>query len=320
MSALSSFWHQSFFLPQPTLTESNLPNQLGRVAIITGGYAGVGFELAKIIYQRNGTVYIAGRNSLKAGAAISKIQTAHPDSKGRLEFLQLDLSDLSTIKGSAKDFLKREQRLDVLTNNAGVGQPPAGSTSAQGYELQMATNCLGPFLFTKLLLPVLRSTPGARVTWAGSLTIDMSSPSGGITLNETGAFVLHPTDTPTNYGASKAGNLFLASELARRYPEGLQVNAFNPGNLRTELTRHLPGFVRWLLSVTMLYPAVYGGYTELFAGWSEEAGKPEHNGGYVIPWGRFGDVRKDVQQELGKEGGVAEKFWEWCERETEQYC
>ncbi|KAK5126139.1 hypothetical protein LTR85_011494 [Meristemomyces frigidus] len=300
MSVFSRLYHQSFFLPQPTLTGKNLPDQHDRVTIITGGYAGVGFELARIIYQRNGIVYIAFRSQIKAETAISTIKAASPASKGRLEFLQLDLSDLSTINASAEAFVTREQLLDVLVNNAGVMAPPLDSKSAQGYELQMATNCLGPFLFTKLLLP---------------------SPPGGVSIDACGGTTVtpHDKDKQANYGASKTGNVFLASELARRYGDSVQSNAFNPGNLRTELQRNMGGATRWVVERVLLYPPVYGGYTELFAGWAEEAGRREMNGGYVIPWGRFGDVRADVQAEIGKEGGKAERFWDWCERETEGY-
>lgn len=113
---LSHFFKQSFFLPKPPLTESNLPDQSGRVFIITGGYAGVGFELSKILYGRNGTIFIAGRSKDKAEAAISRIQNAHPSSKGNLEFLKLDLGDLTTIKPAVENFLASQSRLDVLVS------------------------------------------------------------------------------------------------------------------------------------------------------------------------------------------------------------
>lgn len=126
-----NFWadvfRQCYFIPKPTLTENNLTDQSGRVCIVTGGYAGVGKELSKILYGKNATVYIAGRSEEKGKNAIEEIKKAHPSSDGRLEFLKVDLSDLTTIKASAEDFTRREQRLDVLTNNAGVMNPPVGS-------------------------------------------------------------------------------------------------------------------------------------------------------------------------------------------------
>lgn len=189
---------------------------------MSGGYSGIGYELVKILYRRNGIVYIAGRSPRKGSEAITRLKGEFPEAKGRLEFLQLDLSDLSTIKGSAHEFLSKEERLDVLTNNAGVGSPPAGSVNAQGHELQLGTNCLGPFLFTQLLLPILKKTAATspegsvRVTWAGSLTTETSAPPGGVSMGE-GGIPAVSSNQMTNYGQSKAGNVFIASEFARRY-------------------------------------------------------------------------------------------------------
>lgn len=77
------------------------------------------------MYQRNATVYVAGRREETAQRAIDDLKSAHPESRGRLEFLPLDLSDLSTIKASVDKFLAKEERLDVLWNNAGVMGTPS---------------------------------------------------------------------------------------------------------------------------------------------------------------------------------------------------
>jgi retinol dehydrogenase-12 len=159
------------FPPSPAFTESNLPDLQGKVYIVTGASAGVGKELARLLYSRNGTVYVAARSSEKAQAAITWIREAHPGSQGVLHFLKLDLNDLEGIKPSAEEFLSKEKRLDVLFNNAGVMIPPQGSKTKQGYELQLGTNCIAPFLFTKLLTPLLISTAkssprgSVRVIW-----------------------------------------------------------------------------------------------------------------------------------------------------------
>lgn len=116
MSIWADAFKQCYFIPTPTLTEQNLPDQSGRVCIVTGGYAGCGKELSKILYGKNATVYVAGRSEEKGKNAIEEIKKTHPSSDGRLEFLKVDLSDLNTIKGSAEEFMRREQRLDVLTN------------------------------------------------------------------------------------------------------------------------------------------------------------------------------------------------------------
>jgi retinol dehydrogenase 12 len=84
-------------------------------------------------------------------------------------FLRLDLDDLTTIKKSAEEFLAKETRLDVLWNNAGVMIPPQGSKTKQGYELQLGTNNVAPFLFTKFLTPLLVET--AKSATKGSVRV-----------------------------------------------------------------------------------------------------------------------------------------------------
>ena len=89
---------------------------------MTGGYSGIGIELCQILYEHNATVYITGRSQSKASNAISTIKRALPRSSGRLEFLFIDLMDLSTIKSGVEAFLAQQERLDVLVNNAGVSR------------------------------------------------------------------------------------------------------------------------------------------------------------------------------------------------------
>jgi retinol dehydrogenase 12 len=247
---------------------------------VTGGYAGIGFELCKILHAHNATVWIAGRSESKAQKAILDIQTASPQSKGRVEFLYLDLSDLSTIKAAAQTFTSQQQRLDVLVNNAGVSvfpllharfacsicpllqvmYPPKGSIDAHGNELQVGTNCLGPYLLYQLLRPLLSKTVASsptasvRVLWAGSIAVHVTRPEPhGVALDDDG----RPTDqgVTLNYGQTKVGNAFFAREFAKATPQtGVVHAAFNPGNLRTELQRHWTGIDAWLTVRGVLHP------------------------------------------------------------------
>lgn len=324
-----SFFAQSFFLPKPSLTEENLPDQSGRVHIVTGGYAGVGQELVRILYRKNASVYVAGRSKDKAERSIKAIREEWPQSRGRLEFLLVDFADLTTINDAVKAFTSTESRLHVLVNNAGVMFPPRGSKSKQGYELQMATNCLGPFLFTQGLLPTLKVTAteapkgSVRVIWASSLGTNVLSPPAGVTMGGDGAPKPHESQQ-TNYGQTKVGNYFYAAELHRRLQgDGILSVSFNPGNLRTELQRHMNP-VAGASMIFLGHPAVYGAYTELYAGWSPDI--TEENGGtFIAPWGRIWPdaVRKDVRQGLVSSGAgkssLACKFWEWSEKETAKY-
>ena len=99
------------------LTEENLPDQSGKVFIVTGGSGGLGQILVTILYQRNANVYIAARSESKTDAVMNEIRSKHPASRGQLHFLSLILDDLTTVKACAERFLSKEKRLDVLWNN-----------------------------------------------------------------------------------------------------------------------------------------------------------------------------------------------------------
>ena len=213
---------------------------------MTGSNTGIGYQLAKLLYAANSTVYIAARNESKANAAIKSITAAYPSSKGALQFLKLDLSDLSTIQASADDFLSKEYRLDVLWNNAGVMVPPKGSRSAQGYELQYATNILGPFLFTKFLTPILKRTAETaprgtvRVSWAGSVGLDLGSPKpGGVLFNEDGSLQdVKEGDQETAYSITKAANYLLGHEYGKQN-EGSGILS----NVRVQVPSYIGAFL-----------------------------------------------------------------------------
>lgn len=313
----------------PHYTEKETADQSGKVHIVTGGYSGCGLHLARILYEKNATVVIAGRSKDKADEAIAEIKRGVKSSKGSVEFLNVDFADLASIKPAAQSFKGKHDRLHVLTLNAGVMFPPAGSTSKQGHELQLGTNCLGSYLFYDQLRDTLVSTAKAgadgdvRVTWAGSVATEILAPKPGGTVWEGD----HPKvldDVRANYGQSKVGNVYLASVLGKRDAASNVVHvSFNPGNLKTPLYRHMGGIQGWFTEKT-LYPSLYGGYTELWCATSPDVTK-QNTGRYVIPWGKFGDLRPDVAQALkpakanDPASGLADKFFDWCQRETKQY-
>ncbi|KAH7114233.1 hypothetical protein B0J11DRAFT_594735 [Dendryphion nanum] len=323
-STLSSFWDQTFFIPSPAFTAKNLPDQTGKIILITGGYAGIGLSLAQILYSKNATLYLAGRSASKATIAIDELRRTSPTSTGRLEFLPLDLADLTTIKPAAQQFLAQETRLDVLVNNAGVMNPPAGSVSAQGHELQIAVNVYAPWLFTQFLLPILKSTvqiPGVatgsvRVIWAASFAIDAVAPKGGVLFDEETGLARGDLGREKAYGQSKAGNVMLGVEGARRWgKDGILSLSFNPGNLQTELLRHT-SVIQKALTKVLMHPVEMGALTELYAGWSPDIAF-ELNGSYIVPWGRIGRYNKDLEE--GIANGNAEKLWKACGKVAEDF-
>ncbi|PWW77653.1 NAD(P)-binding protein, partial [Tuber magnatum] len=244
------------FPPTPVFTEKDLPDLSSKVYIVTGGASGVGKELCRILYSKSATVYLAGRNQQNADGAISWIKSEVPDKRGRLKFLNLDLNDLSTIKGSAQAFLAEENRLDVVWQNAGVMMPPSGSKTKQGYELQLGTNVIAPWLFQSFLTPLMQRTAAlpdtpkdsVRVIWVSSAASNGSPAPGGINWSDINfenvgwgiprLFTLKPEI----YGQSKAANIILAAEAVKRWSgSGILSVSLNPGNLRTSLMRHVAG-------------------------------------------------------------------------------
>lgn len=206
--------------------------------------------------------------------------------------------------------------------------PPVGSITKDGYELQLGTNVLGPWLFTYLLTPTIQRTAAdphgiagaTRVLWASSLA-HIGCPRGGVGFDASGEVKVHH-DRYTDYAQSKAANILLAREYQARYGTVMSTSAekrrivsvpFHPGALKTELLRHQTWYED-VFAALFCRPAVYGAYTELWAGWSEDVGKKENEGKYVVPWSRFGPVKETVEPSM-----VGPRLWEWCERAARDF-
>ncbi|KAI0453362.1 hypothetical protein F5B21DRAFT_287433 [Xylaria acuta] len=320
--------------PPPTFTTPG--PQEGRVFIVTGGNTGIGFELCKILFTSGATIYMASRSKEKAEDAIKTIEATIPEGtkgRGQLKFLRLDLGDLKSVKTAADEFARREPKLDVLWNNAGIGANALkfGERTAQDLEVFMGVHCVATLLFTRLLLPQLKAAVAAagpsgagktRVVWTSSGLMDSGAPSNGV---DFGVLDRGFRDRVTNYAASKAGTWFLAREFARRHgggDDGILSVTLNPGNLRTGSFKGTAAPLYFVLNAFMLHDPEFGAYTELYAGLSPEL-KIEHNGTYVIPWGRRRPdseiTRKDILKAMApeSEGGLghAKKLWEWCEEQ-----
>jgi NAD(P)-dependent dehydrogenase (short-subunit alcohol dehydrogenase family) len=328
LDAIMGATFAQLFPKSPTFTGEDLPSLEGKVFLVTGGTNGVGLELVKILYAKGGTIYLPCRSSTKATQTIKTLQTTYPNSVGHLRSLHLDLNDLASVASCASAFLAQERRLDVLWNNAGISYAPHDELTAQGYEPHIGINCLGPFLLTKLLLPVLRQTAkisppaSTRVIFIGSGMIDMAAPPGGVPLAE-----LTPgkqsKDLSRNYTISKTGNWFLASEFDRRVrADGILCLAQNPGNLVTNIWDRVP----WLLKAPvgiLLHPPEKGAYSELWAGLSSDI-KMEDGGRYGIPWGKWHpsprpDILKSLKPKEEGGTGLAADFWDWCDKETQDF-
>ena len=300
--------------------------------MVTGGNSGVGFHLCQILYNAGGIVYMASRSEKLAKEAIEQIEvTSLSTKKGEIHYLHIDLADLNSVKQCAAAFKQQRRTLDVLWNNAGISRPAYGSVSAQGHELTIAVNCLGSFLLTQLLLPELKKAAqesqndnSVRVIFTSSLLVDQMSPPGGVDMKIIDTPPTTSGGSDAQYCMSKAGNYFLTSEFAKRYTSSTGIVALtqNPGNLKTRVWRNVDWFI-YAPVYLVLYDAIYGARTMLWAGLSQEVGR-EDSGRYVIPWGRWHPgVRKDVEDGVKRkdEGGTgrAEEFWEWCWEQTRAF-
>jgi NAD(P)-dependent dehydrogenase (short-subunit alcohol dehydrogenase family) len=318
-----SAWAQ-IFPGAPAFTEKDVSDLTGKVIIVTGGNAGIGFELIKLLYGKGATIYIASRTKERAEASIEEITSGSSDSKkGAIKFLHLDLDDLATIKPAAEAFQSQESKLDLLWNNAGVGAAPVGTKTKQDIEKHMGVNCIAPLYFTELLLPQLhaaaKSAPkdSVRVIWTSSHMAETYSKKGGVDFKtlDKGAV----TDSRFDYGASKAGNWLLAVEGARRWgPDGIISVVQNPGNLKTKIYDGQDKLTMFFINM-ILYPPKFGAYPMLYAGLSPDI-TSEKNGAYVIPWGHLQTLhpRPDIEAAI-KNDKAAEKFWEWCEEKAKPY-
>ncbi|ABK73881.1 SDR family NAD(P)-dependent oxidoreductase [Mycolicibacterium smegmatis] len=222
-------------------TTARIPDQTGRVAIVTGANTGLGLETAKALAAKGAHVVLAVRNLDKGKAAVDWIARSAPTAD--LELQQLDLGSLASVRAAADDLKGKFDRIDLLVNNAGVMWPPR-QTTADGFELQFGTNHLGHFALTGLLLDRMLTVPGSRVVTVSSqghrilAAIHFDDLQWERRYNRVAA-----------YGQSKLANLLFTYELQRRLT-GHQTTALaaHPGASNTELARHLPGALERLVT------------------------------------------------------------------------
>ncbi|WP_447762296.1 oxidoreductase [Sphingopyxis panaciterrae] len=210
-------------------TADEVGAQTGRIVLVTGANAGIGFETARILAARGASVILACRDQARAEAAMNRIRVDVPSAE--LSFQPLDLADLDQVRDAAKAVLAGP-RIDVLINNAGVMIPPRTLTK-QGYELQFGVNHLGTFAFTGLLHPHVDD----RIV----ITSSIAHKGGEIDFSDLSASRSY--HNWQRYQTSKLANLLHMFELDRRLGaagRSTQAIGCHPGVALTELTRHLP--------------------------------------------------------------------------------
>lgn len=198
----------------------------GKIAVVTGGYAGIGLETTKALLSAGAHVVVPARDHDKAAKALQGLKS--------VELLPLDLIDPASVDSFAARFLAAHSTLHLLINNAGIMASPLIRDS-RGYESQLATNHLGHFQLTARLWPALRRAQGGRV-------VELSSRGhmrSGVDFDDPN-FERHPYERWEAYGQSKTANSLFAVALDKRgEAHGVRAFAVHPGGIITDLTRYM---------------------------------------------------------------------------------
>jgi NAD(P)-dependent dehydrogenase (short-subunit alcohol dehydrogenase family) len=272
-------------MPKTPWNTTDVPDQSGRIAVVTGANSGLGLETARVLAARGATVVLACRSEDKARRAAAEIG-------GATEILRLDLGSLDAVRAAAAEAHERWDRIDLLVNNAGVMIPPLQRT-ADGFELQFGTNHLGHFAFTAQIADLLLPVPGSRVVVLASAAHKLAR--RGLDFDDPN-WLRHRYRRGAAYARSKLANLLFTYELDRRLRAAdarTIALAAHPGYSATELTRYLPAPVARLntvLSAPIMQAADRGALPTLRAatdpearggqyygpnGWQEWKGDPE---------------------------------------------
>ncbi len=290
-------------------TPDQLPDLSGKSYIITGGNSGIGLDTARILASAGGDIVIACRNPAKGEAAVDAVgQTA----KGTVAQLTLDLADLAAVRAAAAEAHDRFGPFDALINNAGIMQTPETRT-VDGYELQFATNHLGHFLWTGLMLDRVDPHHGRIVTVAS-----IAHKFGQIHFDDP---MFEKNYSASNaYGQSKLANLMFALELDRWLKasgSAIASIACHPGYSNTALQSTGPSglwnFAYKFLNPLMAQPSEKGAIPTVLAA----AGTEAQAGAYYGPTG-MGDARGPVGDAMVAQKALNEtkaaRLWEESEK------
>ena len=213
--------------------ESNIPDQSGKIFIVTGPTSGLGKESVKVLVRKNATVIMAARNIKKAESVANEILEENKNAKIDIE--ELDLSSLESVKNFSHLIIKKYKHLDCLINNAGIMACPYSKTK-DGFEIQMGTNHLGHFALTGQLISLLKKTPNSRVVNVSSI----AHTSGNIDFDDLN-WEKRKYRTWSAYSDTKLANLYFTYELSSKLGEDKGnpiILASHPGWTATDLQRY----------------------------------------------------------------------------------
>lgn len=264
----------------------------GRTIVITGANTGIGRATAEDLAGRGAHVILACRSQEKSEPVLAAIRATG----GSAEGIELDLGDLDQTRRCAEALLAADRPIHVLLNNAGVAGT-RGITKS-GFELAFGTNHVGHFLFTVLLAPRLRATPGARIVNVASKA---HFKARGIDFEAVRETTRSITGLP-EYEVSKLANVIFTKELSRRLgPSGVRSYSLHPGVVASDVWRRVPWPFRALIKLSMISNEE-GAKTSIYCATSPEVAA--HDGRY------YDECREKTPNPLAEDADLARQLWE----------
>ncbi|KAK4056253.1 hypothetical protein OIO90_002696 [Microbotryomycetes sp. JL221] len=270
---------------------TTLPSQEGKVFLITGGHAGIGFETTRFIVKAGAKVLMGSRNPDKAKEAIEKLVQEDAALESRLGFYKVDLASLKQVKQAGLEILEKESRLDGIICNAGVMACPYELTE-DGIEVQFQTNHLSHWLLTQVLMPLLEKT--GQQTGHPSRVVNLSSFAHTIISSYPFAKPSFKSLEDVNrsfepkgwvrYSISKLANILSARELNLRSSPHVRAISAHPGFIRSNLWENtsLRAFTR------VFIPPQDGALSSVWCATCDEVEEKNMFGEYIIPHARKG--------------------------------
>ncbi len=286
-------------------SDMNVPDMAGKTVVVTGGNSGIGYETAAALGSAGARVLVTARNADKGRAALADLAT-RLDGSGQLQLVVFDLADLASVRRGAEEILELAPRLDVLINNAGLVLSERSQT-VDGFETTFATNHLGPFLLTNLLLERLGTSAPARVVNVASAA--HSAARKGIPFDDLQTTKVRYKGMRV-YAESKLANILFTLELARRSAgSGVTANALHPGTVRTGYgadgdARGLLGFGIRIAQPFFLSPA-QGARTSVYL-----ASSPEVDG---VSGKYFAKCKEKQPRKWAQDPEAAARLWQVSE-------
>jgi retinol dehydrogenase-12 len=270
-----------------------------RTFLVTGANSGIGRALVEALAACGARLVLAGRSEERTLPVLHTLRGRHPGLE--VSFLHLDVSELSSIRSAASAFLATNHPLDVLVNNAGIAGTEA--LTSDGFDLTYATNHIGPFLLTNLLLPRLRESDEARIVNVASVA--------HMRVKEIDWSVLDRRTVATRngfvaYSVTKLMNILHAKALAHRLAgTTLTTSSLHPGGVASNVWRSLPQPVQWFIKL-FLDSNEKGAETPLYCATAPELRNVS---------GRYYDHCREARPSpLAERESLAHELWERTER------